>query len=307
MYKFAIIGCGEVARLHAAQIQKIGKLQAVCDIIPERADEFAQLYRAKAWYNADELIANENDIDLVVVCTPNGYHAEHCIKSLQASKHVLCESPLCITKAAAWQMIETEKFCRRKLFVVNAVTGNTELAALKKTIDEHTIDHFYSFDLKCTVDMALDHEKEWKFMLFPGGGTLYTHFINYLDALVYLFGEIDEAKGFCDNLAHKDLVEVEDFGEVALKMKNEIPGNIKWSLHDNEDEEAALQILTLQDPLSIGGFEKIATPRRDSYEKIYEWLLNGLENTPSNLHQSTKTVEAIEKIYRAVLSNAHAH
>ena len=306
MYKFAIIGCGEVARIHAAKILLHGKLIAVCDIVPEKADELANEYNAKASYFIDELLENEN-IDVVVICTPNGYHAEHCIKSLQAGKHVLCESPLCLTKAAAWQMIETEKFCRKKLFVVNPVAGNQELLELKQRIDEHTNDHFYSFELKCTMDVSLDHEKEWKFMKFPGGGTLYTHFNNYVDALVYLFGELEEAKGFSDNLSHKDFLEFEDTGEAALKMKSEIPGNIIWSLNDNDKEEAALQILTLKDQIGIGNLEKSLSANAERYDKVYQWFIHGLDSGPSNLYDATRSVEAIEKIYKAVSLNAVSH
>lgn len=307
MYKFAIIGCGDVAKLHAAQIQKHGKLSAVCDIIPEKADELAKQYGAQAYHDIDSLLQNEKELDIVVVCTPNGYHAEHCIKSLQANKHVFCESPLCLTKAAAWQMIETEKFCRRKLFVINAASHNKELEALKKTIEEHTTDHFYSFDLKCTTDAATDPDKEWQVSLFPGGGALYTHFTNYIDLLVYLFGDTEEAKGSSDNLSHKDLLEFEDTGEAALKMQNGIPGNFSWSLNDGDREEAALQILTLENPLTVGGLEKMASVHRNNYEGVYNEFVHSLENKPSNLYQATTTIETIEKIYKAVSSNPARH
>jgi UDP-N-acetyl-2-amino-2-deoxyglucuronate dehydrogenase len=307
MYRFAIIGCGDAAQLHAEQIQKHGSLLAVCDIIGEKADELAEQYGAKAWYNIDDLLRAETTVDIIVVSTPNGYHAEHCIKSLQAGRHVLCESPLCLTNAAAWQMIETEKFCRKKLFVVNAISSNVDLEALKKTIDDHTADHFYSFDLKCTADLAPEPDKEWQTTFFPGGGALYTHFTDYVDALIYLFGEIDEVKGFSDNLSHTDLLEFEDSAEAAMKMKNGIPGNLRWSLNDNDHQEAALKILTLDDPLSLGELERIVV-QQNKYEKIYNWFIGALDNgQPSNLYKAMKTVEAIEKTYKAVSSNHSSH
>jgi UDP-N-acetyl-2-amino-2-deoxyglucuronate dehydrogenase len=307
MYKFAIVGCGDAARHHAEQIQKHGSVLSVCDINASKAYEFGQHFDARSWYSIDDLLRNEPEVDIVVVCSPNGYHAEHCIKSLQAGKHVLCESPLCLTNAAAWQMIETEKFCRKKLFVVNAVSSNTELDALKRVVEDHTLDHFYSFDLKCTTDLAPDPDKEWQMTMFPGGGALYTHFTDYVDALVYLFGDIEEVKGFSDNLSHKDLLEFEDSAEAALRMKNGIPGNLSWSLNDNEHEEAALQILTLDDPLSLGDLEKIVS-QQNRYQKIYEWFIKALESgQSSNLYQAMKTVEAIEKTYKAVSSNHSSH
>src|SRR5690349_1284434 len=102
MYRFALIGCGSVAAMHLQQLQQRGELVAVCDIVPARADALASQYGIRACYDIDELLAIPGT-DVVVICTPNGYHAEHAIKSLQAGKHVICESPLCLTSAAAWQ------------------------------------------------------------------------------------------------------------------------------------------------------------------------------------------------------------
>ena len=86
----------------------------MCDIVAEKAEAFAIQYNANAYSSIDDLLAAEKDIDIISICTPNGFHAEHSIKSLQAGKHVLCEKPLCITSAAAWQIIETEKFSQEK-------------------------------------------------------------------------------------------------------------------------------------------------------------------------------------------------
>ena len=44
---FAIIGCGRISKRHAEKIIKQGRLAAVCDIIPEKADIFTT-FGAKA-------------------------------------------------------------------------------------------------------------------------------------------------------------------------------------------------------------------------------------------------------------------
>ena len=97
MKKFAIIGCGNISKRHAENIIRIGKLVAVCDTVPEQADKMAIAYNTKAYYSVDDLLANEKEIDLICICSPNGFHAEHIIKSLQAGKNVLTEKPLCLT------------------------------------------------------------------------------------------------------------------------------------------------------------------------------------------------------------------
>ena len=96
---FAIIGCGRIARRHAEQINKVGTLLAVCDIVYENAFELSQQYNCNLYLSIEELLENEPTVDIVSICTPNGLHAMHSIQSLQAHKHVLCEKPLCI----AWR------------------------------------------------------------------------------------------------------------------------------------------------------------------------------------------------------------
>ena len=81
MINFAIIGCGRIAQRHAEHIHNFGKLVAVCDIIPEKAEALAAEYNAKAYTNIDDLLANEKTVDVVSICSPNGLHAMHSIKS----------------------------------------------------------------------------------------------------------------------------------------------------------------------------------------------------------------------------------
>ena len=49
-FNFAIIGCGRIAERHANHIINLGKLAAVCDIIPEYADSFGEKYKANSYY-----------------------------------------------------------------------------------------------------------------------------------------------------------------------------------------------------------------------------------------------------------------
>jgi predicted dehydrogenase len=188
MFTFAIIGCGKIAAAHARQIARVGKLAAVVDINKNKADDFARDFQARSYYGIDDFLEKENEIDIVCVCTPNGCHAEHCIKSLQAGFHVLCEGPLCITTAAAWQMIETEKFCRKKLVVTHSLSGQPSALALKQQIDERIAGQTFNFDLNCMA--PADPSGDWRNRVFPGGGALYTHFHRYISLLLFLFGDI---------------------------------------------------------------------------------------------------------------------
>ena len=94
LINFAIIGCGRIAERHAEHISNKGKLLAVCDIVNEKADALAKKYLANKYYTIDDLLKNEKEVNVIAVCSPNGLHARHSIKALQAGHHVLCEKPM---------------------------------------------------------------------------------------------------------------------------------------------------------------------------------------------------------------------
>ena len=329
MYQFALIGCGRISSRHAENIQRIGKLKAVCDIVPEKADLMAKQYDCKAYYSIDELLLKEQDIDILSICTPNGYHAEHAIKSLQAGLHVLCEKPLCLTSAAAWQIIETEKFCRRKLFVVKSNRYNPTLIQVKNLLENNTMGKVYSFHLSCLWNRPEAYYQDWHGKHFPDGGTLYTQFSHYIDALVSLFGPIKEVKGFSGSEAHKKGLEFEDTGVASLYMEKGSLGSFHWSVNTyKKNHEIALTIVAEKGTVRVGGeylnevqyhslekdmeFTQPVNPSNEytaykgsmsNHKEVYDHLLLALENKENdfaNAFDGLRTVEAIEKIYKAI-------
>ena len=328
MYKFAIIGCGRIAAKHAENIMAQGKLQAVCDIVPQKADAFASQFGTKAYYSIEELLKGEPELDIVSICTPNGYHAEHSIKSLQAGKHVLCEKPLCITSAAAWQMIETEKFSRKKLFVVKSTRFNPLLQDLKHLIEKGLLGKIYSFQLSCFWNRPDEYYTDWRGKTFPDGGTLYTQFSHYIDALLWLLGNVKSAKGYAANMAHESTIEFEDTGAAAIELDNGILGSINWSVNTYQKNcEISLTIIAEKGTIILGGeylnelrYQLLETPYEfkgtslesnnygfykgsmSNHKEVYSSLIEALNNNAPFIgsFDGLRTVEAIEKIYKAV-------
>jgi glucose-fructose oxidoreductase len=62
-------------------------------------------------YDTMDRMADNPDIDIVYVVTPNALHAEHSIKAALAGKHVTCEKPFTISVAEADEVIAV---CRRQ-------------------------------------------------------------------------------------------------------------------------------------------------------------------------------------------------
>src|SRR5260221_1532620 len=113
---FAIVGCGRIAARHAAEIIKHGELVACCDILRDKTDAFSRQFSAKAYGQLDDLLTTEKNLDLISICSPNGLHPEHSIRSLRAGIHVLCEKPMAISPLDGQKMIEAATDAGKRLF-----------------------------------------------------------------------------------------------------------------------------------------------------------------------------------------------
>lgn len=288
--KFAIIGCGEIAKVHAATISKLGELIAVCDVDLMKAKAFAEPYQTTAYNTIDELLENEKDITIVSVCSPNGFHAEHCIKSLQAGKHVLCETPFCITGAAAWQMIETAKFSRGKLWL--AKPGfNSELLATKEKINSSSVQSF-----QVILSRKTNSSSDWRNNIFPGGNALLSYFHKEIDSIINLLGPIDYAKTIM--APNKDHSRVEEKGVSIVQMKSGLCGTVNWMIDSEAADTNSLTLVTKEGKWAVDELLNSST----DYTSIYQ---NIIKEVSDNISPETDTsivtaVESIEKIFRSV-------
>ena len=255
MYQFAVVGCGKIAERHAQHIRNVGRLKAVCDIIPDRADSLARQYGCAAYYSIDDLLSAEKDIDIVSVCSPNGLHAEHSIKSLQSGKHVLCEKPLCLSSVAAWQMIDTAYLSRKKLFVVKQNRYNEPVQLVKDLLEENGLGAIYSFQINCFWNRPQQYYTgDWKGSKYLDGGILYTQFSHFVDLLYWLLGDVERVKGFTCNAAKRSHMEIEDSGVAVIKLKSGAIGNLNYTINSfDKNLEGSFAIFGERGSVKIGG------------------------------------------------------
>ncbi len=108
MLKAGILGCGSICqKRHAKEIfaNENCELYGVYDPVTERAELVAKTYGGKIYDSAESLL-DEKELDIIVVATPNKYHAQYSIKAMENGKHVLCEKPMAGNLKDAKAMIE---------------------------------------------------------------------------------------------------------------------------------------------------------------------------------------------------------
>ncbi|TMI63608.1 MAG: Gfo/Idh/MocA family oxidoreductase [Bacteroidetes bacterium] len=327
--QFAIIGCGKIAIRHAEQAAKHGSIAGVCDIINERADELASKFNTQAYYSIEDLFTDVKNIDITAICTPNGLHTEHSIMALNAKSNVLCEKPMSISGHSAIEMMQAADTNNKKLFVVKSTRYNPALAELKKIIIENKLGKLFSFQLNCFWNRPKTYYNDWRGTLKLDGGTLYTQFSHYIDAMLWLFGDVKSINGFRKNMYHKDVIEFEDTGSASLEMENGMIGGLNWSVNTFEKNmEVSLTLIGEKGSVRIAGsyMNKIEYQHCDAtelknifdgaandygfykgsmsnHDKVYENMLIAMnDNTHpfSNAVDGLKTVELIERIYQTI-------
>ena len=83
------------------------ELIGVADDSKETAQELCRQGQMKyATTNYQQLLEDEN-IQIVLVCTPDLFHAEHAIAALRAGKHVLCEKPMAVDIESCRKLVQT--------------------------------------------------------------------------------------------------------------------------------------------------------------------------------------------------------
>ena len=139
-------------------------------------------------YETMEQMADNPDIDIVYVVTPNALHAEHTIKAAKAGKHVLCEKPMEVSSEKCQQMIDACKKAGRQLAIgyrLHFEPNNLEcvrLAREKVFGDLKFINADFGFRIGDPTQWRLNRA-------LAGGGPLMDVGIYALQATRYVTGE----------------------------------------------------------------------------------------------------------------------
>jgi len=332
--KFAIIGCGRIAHRHAAVMQSYGMIQAVCDIVPSKAEAFAKLYNAEPYTSLHDLLHSEKEIDLVAICTPNGLHATQSIFCLENNLHVLCEKPMALSVDDCQAMMAAADKQRKMLFIVKQNRYNPPVLAVKDLLEKNALGKISGMQLNCFWNRGAGYYHDsWKGSKDMDGGILFTQFSHFIDLVYWFMGEIKSVKSFSENFIHKDDIEFEDTCVAIAAFKSGAIGTLHFTINSYEKNmEGSLTLFGEKGTVKIGGqylneleYQQISGERiiklpagnppneygnytgsMSNHDKVYERVCAALqqaENVTTNAFESMKTIEMIEKIYAAAKIN----
>ncbi|MFI2742622.1 Gfo/Idh/MocA family oxidoreductase [Zhouia sp. PK063] len=146
-------------------------------------------------YPATEIISTfedalSDDIDLIVLASPNQVHYQQAKLALKSGKHVVVDKPFTVTSEQAKELIVLSKEVGKIISVHQSRRWDSDFLTLKKILKLEDFGDVVSLESNYNVFKSEVGKKPWKETLeSDGGGTLYDLGSHLIDQSLQLFGK----------------------------------------------------------------------------------------------------------------------
>ena len=229
--RIGLVGCGRISKVHLKTINKIKthfKLISVCDTNKQRSLTAGQNYKVRNYYNLKKMLKNEN-LDIVSVCTPSGYHFEDSMEIAKKNINVITEKPMAILSEHGNEMIREFKKRKLKLFVVKQNRNNPSIKVIKKAIEKKRFGkiHMINANVFWTRKQEYYDLDDWRGTKKYDGGALMNQASHFVDLLTWLNGPVKSV--FAQKYKFRN-IECEDTATVNIKWKNGAIGTLNVTM-----------------------------------------------------------------------------
>lgn len=313
--RFGLVGAGGIAQAYAQafEVSDAAQLVAVADTRQEAATAMAERMKCRS-FASHQTMAEEVELDAVIVCTPPASHPEICTYFLERQIHVLCEKPLSISSTSAKEMQAVAAKSGAILTMGSKFRYAEDVVKAKSIIASGILGEIVLFENAFTsrVDML----SRWNSNpAISGGGVLIDNGTHSVDIMRYFLGPLAEIQ-VVEGKRIQELA-VEDTVRIFVKSKGGVMGNIDLSWSINKEIDWYIRIYGSQGTISVGwkeskyrqsasqewiqfgnGYNKVQSFRSqiDNFSKA----IAGKEALVITSEDAIASVEVIESAYQAL-------
>lgn len=236
-----IVGCGTHTQIvHIPVLKKNPEcnLVALCDTDVRKIDYLGSKYNIPYRYQDFQEMLTNQEIEAIIIATPNYLHAPMAIASLEFGKDVLCENPMATNLKEAQEMVRIAQKTKRRLAVAMNIRFRPDVQTLKKFIKEGELGDIYYIKAGWLIGASEWVLPAWrKEQLKSGGGAFLSLGSTLLDLTTYLLEDKKMSTIFASIHKKEPNAEVED---TAMCIINFTDGTllmieVSWSLIFEKD------------------------------------------------------------------------
>lgn len=267
--KLAIVGYGGMGGYHERELiakNECVTVKGVYDIDEKRIEEAKA--KGLVAYESFEEVLKDDEVDAVLIATPNDSHKELAIEVLNNKKHVICEKPVSLCSEDVLEMDEAAKANQRVFMVHQNRRWDSDFLIIRDLYKNKQIGDL--FQIESRVHGANGIPGDWRHIEKHGGGMLLDWGVHILDQLLFMIDS--PVKSVMSDLSYVLGDEVDD-------------GFITYIIFENG----------IRAVLEVGTSNFVKLPRW--YVKglkgtgvIYDWDLSGKIVVQNNLDKKTELI-----------------
>jgi predicted dehydrogenase len=212
-----------VEAVNGGQSDEIRFAAGTTRTLSDEVKGFAKDYDFVLRDSYEELIADPA-VDAVVLATPHSMHAEQLVAAAAHGKHVFCEKPFALTKAAAEKSVAAAKNAGITLGLGYNRRWHPEMTKLREQIRAGDLGVILHVEATMTFPNALMLKPEaWRADRHetPCGG-LTPMGVHAVDGMIDLCGAIDEV--YCQSFRRAVAIDADDTTSILFRMKEGMSG-----------------------------------------------------------------------------------
>ena len=159
-------------------------------VVERHEKKAGKRYPSVISYDSIDELLNDDEIELVVVNTPNDTHFDYALKALNAGKHVLLEKPAAATSAEVKIMFDAARKVKRHLMLYQNRRWDSGFLQVKEVIESgrlgQLIEVYFRMD---RYKRALSPKLFKETAATPANGLVYDLGAHLVDNTICLFGK----------------------------------------------------------------------------------------------------------------------
>ena len=160
----AIIGCGWVAEEYVKAFQKDERSEVRSLVSRNRAnaERYRDRYNLRCTIETDaSKMLQQDDVDIVAVCTPHNVHTKYVVAAAEAGKYVIIEKPVALTMEDVRKQQEAVRKNKVKTIVSFVLHWNPLLMTIDRLIEQGVFGDIFMVEVDYMHRIWMTTDLKW--------------------------------------------------------------------------------------------------------------------------------------------------